>query len=161
MGTPGVEFFILKIKIPVYNNSDQHVTHNIYLVLHNRFPTICYPQYIRVHPQYVITIYTLYILWVSIVGTYIYIVGAYVYIVGDIVHCVDHNIYVLSTIYTGPVYIVGALPLSPTIYTHNIYKHPQCIPTIYTAVYIVGIYCGCFTYILWVQWRFTDVIVKS
>ena len=128
------------------------VLHNIYLVLHNRFPTICYTQYIRVHPQYVTTIYTLYILWVSIVGAYVCIVGAFVYVVGNIVHLCTHNIYVLSTIYTGPVYIVGALPLSPTICTHNIYKHPQCIPTIHTPVYIVGIHCGCFTYILWVRY---------
>ena len=126
----------------------QYVTHvllsTLYtLVLHNMLPTTCDPQHIHMRPQNVpTTCRYIYILWV-------YIVGASVYVVDHIFHYVPHNIIVLSTIYTEPVYVVDNIPLSPTTYTHNIYKHPQYIPTIYTAVYIVGIYCGCL-YMLWV-----------
>ena len=52
-------------------------------------------------------------------------------------------------------YYIGKTALHPQYIqqyrTHNIYvKHPQCIPTIYTGVCIVGIHCGCL-YILWVH----------
>ena len=77
-----------------------------------------------------------------------YIFNAHVYVI-----FISYIIYSESQ-WSDSGHPIGKPPLHPQhiqIYcTHNIYvKHPQCIPTIYTAVCIVGIHRGCL-YVLWV-----------
>ena len=167
----------VRVGFPQYiHDHPQYLLHRIYVVTHNTLPTLCCPHYIplssticcpphvthniyicahNMYPQHV----EIYILWV-------YIVGASVYVVDHIFHYVPHNIIVLSTIYTEPVYVVDNIPLSPTTHTHNIYK----VPTIYTHNIYRCIYCGYILwvifvyivgatslYILWVRTSFTDV----
>ena len=111
-------------------------THNIYK---RNAPTIHTLSTHNIYPQYI----QLYILWVYIVGI-LYVL--WIYIVGDNVvaptTCTDLYILWTTRIYCGQQN--GKLhPQYIRLHPQYICVHPQHIPTIHTAVCIVGIHCGC------------------